>query len=170
MDSSKLELFSAQSLKSYKPKSSSPSQILCSDYSPQPSLHIFDFPKSRNCTQAYILKHRGSFTIFPAMPPVENNSEASADKYADSTFFKGDIGFGKKKSKLLMPLHLYLDKPIYAVDVVLDFKRAYQVNKSWVGDPCGPKNYTWEELYWEFTIMILQDQSSQMLYGEPGIL
>ncbi|OMO56479.1 leucine-rich repeat receptor-like serine/threonine-protein kinase [Corchorus olitorius] len=40
------------------------------------------------------------------------------------------------------------------VDAVLDIKRAYQVNKSWVGDPCGPKNYTWEGLECNYSVPV----------------
>ncbi|XAR53406.1 Non-specific serine/threonine protein kinase [Bertholletia excelsa] len=32
------------------------------------------------------------------------------------------------------------------VDAITDFKLTYQVNKNWVGDPCRPKNYSWEGL------------------------
>ncbi|KAK3018455.1 hypothetical protein RJ639_004272 [Escallonia herrerae] len=32
------------------------------------------------------------------------------------------------------------------VDAIVEIKTTYQVKKNWVGDPCGPKNYSWEGL------------------------
>lgn len=31
-------------------------------------------------------------------------------------------------------------------DAIEDVKRAYQIVKNWAGDPCGPKNFSWEDL------------------------
>ncbi|KAH7519157.1 hypothetical protein FEM48_Zijuj08G0005900 [Ziziphus jujuba var. spinosa] len=40
------------------------------------------------------------------------------------------------------------DLPTYSqdVDAIVDVKTTYQINKSWTGDPCGPKNFSWEGL------------------------
>ncbi|PON62497.1 Mitogen-activated protein kinase kinase kinase [Parasponia andersonii] len=38
--------------------------------------------------------------------------------------------------------------PTYAgdADAIEDIKKAYQIIKNWAGDPCGPKNFSWEGL------------------------
>ncbi|KAA8523209.1 hypothetical protein F0562_009632 [Nyssa sinensis] len=32
------------------------------------------------------------------------------------------------------------------VDAIKNIRRTYQVDRTWMGDPCGPKNYSWEGL------------------------
>lgn len=32
------------------------------------------------------------------------------------------------------------------VDAIMDIKKTYDVKKNWQGDPCLPKDYTWEGL------------------------
>lgn len=35
---------------------------------------------------------------------------------------------------------------MYTVDAIMDIKTTYQINKNWGGDPCGPKNLSWQGL------------------------
>ncbi|XP_024959709.1 probable LRR receptor-like serine/threonine-protein kinase At4g29180 [Cynara cardunculus var. scolymus] len=37
------------------------------------------------------------------------------------------------------------------VDAIADIRTTYKVNKNWVGDPCGPKNYSWEGVACNYT-------------------
>nr|XP_043628261.1 probable LRR receptor-like serine/threonine-protein kinase At4g29180 [Erigeron canadensis] len=37
------------------------------------------------------------------------------------------------------------------VDAIHNIRTAYKVNKNWVGDPCGPKNYSWEGVICNYT-------------------
>jgi hypothetical protein len=39
--------------------------------------------------------------------------------------------------------YLYL---LITVEAISDVKESYRVQRNWVGDPCEPKNYTWEGL------------------------
>lgn len=32
------------------------------------------------------------------------------------------------------------------VNAIMDIKDAYRIQSDWVGDPCEPKNHTWEGL------------------------
>ncbi|KAM3683515.1 hypothetical protein ACB098_12G153300 [Castanea mollissima] len=36
------------------------------------------------------------------------------------------------------------------VDAVMNVKTMYKISKHWVGDPCGPKNYSWEGLICQY--------------------
>ncbi|RWR78193.1 putative LRR receptor-like serine/threonine-protein kinase [Cinnamomum micranthum f. kanehirae] len=38
------------------------------------------------------------------------------------------------------------------VEAILDIKAAYQVKKNWMGDPCVPKNYSWQGLKCDYTL------------------
>ncbi|KAJ8638582.1 hypothetical protein MRB53_012849 [Persea americana] len=38
------------------------------------------------------------------------------------------------------------------VDAILDIKAAYQVKRNWMGDPCVPKNYSWQGLTCDYTL------------------
>ncbi|MBA0838896.1 hypothetical protein Goarm_004680 [Gossypium armourianum] len=62
---------------------------------------------------------------------------------------------------ILNAIEVYMAKqldelPTFSEDVatVLNIKTAYQVNKGWVGDPCGPKNYTWEGLECNYSVSL----------------
>ena len=35
---------------------------------------------------------------------------------------------------------------LYTVDAIMDVKTTYQIDKNWGGDPCGPKNLSWQGL------------------------
>lgn len=35
---------------------------------------------------------------------------------------------------------------LYTVDAIMNVKTTYKISKNWVGDPCGPKNFSWEGL------------------------
>ncbi|XXG57296.1 hypothetical protein AAC387_Pa03g4486 [Persea americana] len=38
------------------------------------------------------------------------------------------------------------------VEAILDIKAAYQVKRNWMGDPCVPKNYSWQGLTCDYTL------------------
>ncbi|KAH0688553.1 hypothetical protein KY290_019736 [Solanum tuberosum] len=57
------------------------------------------------------------------------------------------------------------------VDAIMDIKKTYDVKKNWQGDPCLPKDYTWEGLRCNYsssssTRIIGLDLSSSELNGE----
>ncbi|XP_076921825.1 putative LRR receptor-like serine/threonine-protein kinase At4g29180 [Bidens hawaiensis] len=37
------------------------------------------------------------------------------------------------------------------VDAVKNIRTTYKINRNWVGDPCGPKNYSWEGIICNYT-------------------
>ncbi|KAJ0933687.1 putative non-specific serine/threonine protein kinase [Helianthus annuus] len=37
------------------------------------------------------------------------------------------------------------------VDAVENIRTTYKINRNWVGDPCGPKNYSWEGIICNYT-------------------
>ncbi|KAL4596813.1 hypothetical protein ACB092_12G190200 [Castanea dentata] len=40
------------------------------------------------------------------------------------------------------------------VDAVMNVKKTYKISKNWVGDPCGPKNYSWEGLTCQYNVSV----------------
>ena len=41
---------------------------------------------------------------------------------------------------------LYIYDGGWAVYAMMNIKSAYKVKRNWMGDPCFPKNYSWEGL------------------------
>ncbi|XXG57248.1 hypothetical protein AAC387_Pa03g4455 [Persea americana] len=61
-----------------------------------------------------------------------------------------------KGTKYLLRVHLwqYKETPTRNQDVeaILDIKSTYQLKRNWMGDPCVPKNYSWEGLACNYTL------------------
>ena len=47
---------------------------------------------------------------------------------------------------MLKYLKIFLSNLWKAVEAILDIKSTYQLKRNWMGDPCVPKNYSWEGL------------------------
>ncbi|XP_061371272.1 probable LRR receptor-like serine/threonine-protein kinase At4g29180 [Gastrolobium bilobum] len=73
---------------------------------------------------------------------VANEHQISIQKTEDSTL-----------PPILNAVEIYVVRPLDAlptfkqdVDAMMDIKENYRVQRNWVGDPCEPKNYSWEGL------------------------
>ncbi|KAL3341881.1 hypothetical protein AABB24_026078 [Solanum stoloniferum] len=79
---------------------------------------------------------------------------------------------------LINALEVYAAKRLFKVhtdendvDAIMDIKKTYDVKKNWQGDPCLPKDYTWEGLRCNYsssssTRIIGLDLSSSELSGD----
>ncbi|OMO55278.1 leucine-rich repeat receptor-like serine/threonine-protein kinase [Corchorus olitorius] len=89
--------------------------------------------------------------------PISNSEALMGKEHRTSIHKTEDATFPSIPNAIEIYMAKQLDElPTFSEDVddVLDIKRAYQVNKSWVGDPCGPKNYTWEGLECNYSVSV----------------
>ncbi|XWS69970.1 hypothetical protein CRYUN_Cryun03dG0009200 [Craigia yunnanensis] len=133
----------------------------------------------KNQTRKFNISWNGSIIFGPLVPrylyvTTISNSEAFTGKEHRISIYKtGDATL----PPILNAIEIYTAKqqdelPTFSedVDAVLDIKRTYQVNKGWVGDLCGPKNYTWEDLECNYIVslpprIISLDLSNNYLTG-----
>ncbi|XWS72130.1 hypothetical protein CRYUN_Cryun02cG0013800 [Craigia yunnanensis] len=123
----------------------------------------------KNQTRKFNISWNGSIVFGPLVPrylyaTTISNSEAFIGKEHRISIYKtGDATI----PPILNAIEIYMakqldelptfsedDKSFRTVDAVLDIKRTYQVNKGWVGDPCGPKNFTWEGLECNYSVSL----------------
>ncbi|XP_022730781.1 probable LRR receptor-like serine/threonine-protein kinase At4g29180 isoform X2 [Durio zibethinus] len=117
----------------------------------------------KNQTRKFNISWNGSLMFGPFVPRflyavTISNSEAFTGKEHRISIHKtGDATL----PPILNAIEIYTAKqldelPTFSedVDAVLDIKRTYQVNKGWVGDPCGPKNYTWEGVECNYSVSL----------------
>ncbi|XVE70540.1 hypothetical protein DITRI_Ditri10aG0080200 [Diplodiscus trichospermus] len=117
----------------------------------------------RNQTRKFNISWNGSIISRPLIPrylsaSTISNSEAFTGKEHRISIYKtGDATL----PPILNAIEIYMAKQLDElptlsedVDAVLDIKRAYQVNKGWVGDPCGPKSYTWEGVQCNYNVSL----------------
>ncbi|OMO91589.1 hypothetical protein COLO4_18263 [Corchorus olitorius] len=118
----------------------------------------------KNQTRKFNISWNGTPLMFGPLVPrylfaaTVSNSEAFVGKEHLISIYKTE---DSTLPPILNAIEIYMAKqfdefPTFSedVDAVLDIKRTYQVNKSWVGDPCGPKNYTWEGLGCNYSVTI----------------
>ncbi|XVE98048.1 hypothetical protein REPUB_Repub03eG0071700 [Reevesia pubescens] len=117
----------------------------------------------KNQTRKFNISWNGSLMFGPLVPrylhaATISNSEAFTGK-------EHRISIHKTEDATLPPIlnaiEIYMAKqldelPTFSedVDAVLGIKRTYQVSKGWAGDPCGPKNYTWEGLECNYSVSL----------------
>ncbi|KAK6236422.1 hypothetical protein QUC31_020207 [Theobroma cacao] len=117
----------------------------------------------KNQTRKFNISWNGSLMFGPLAPrylyaATISNSEAFIGK-------EHRISIYRTRDATLPPIlnaiEIYMAKQLEELptfsedaDAVLDIKRTYQVNKSWVGDPCGPKNYSWEGLKCNYSVSL----------------
>ncbi|XP_062090959.1 probable LRR receptor-like serine/threonine-protein kinase At4g29180 [Humulus lupulus] len=109
----------------------------------------------RNQSRKFDVTWNGSPLFGPLVPrylyaTVVSNSKALVGK-------EHQISIRKTKDSTRPPIlnafEIYMVKqkdelPTFSgdVDAIEDVKSAYQITKNWVGDPCGPRNFSWEGL------------------------
>ncbi|TYI76519.1 hypothetical protein E1A91_D06G081900v1 [Gossypium mustelinum] len=118
---------------------------------------------AKNQTRKFNISWNGSLIFGPLVPrylfaATILNSEAFTGKEHHISIYKtADANLPPILNAIEVYMAKQLDEfPTLSEDVaaVLNIKTAYQVNKGWVGDPCGPKNYTWEGLECNYSVSL----------------
>ncbi|KAG4194737.1 hypothetical protein ERO13_A06G069800v2 [Gossypium hirsutum] len=126
-------------------------------------MYFAEVQLAKNQTRKFNISWNGSLMFGPLVPrylfaATISNSEAFTGKEHHISIYKT---VDANLPPILNAVEIYMAKqldelPTFSEDVaaVLNIKTAYQVNKGWVGDPCGPKNYTWEGLECNYSVSL----------------
>ncbi|KAG4141317.1 hypothetical protein ERO13_D06G068466v2 [Gossypium hirsutum] len=118
---------------------------------------------AKNQTRKFNISWNGSLIFGPLVPrylfaATILNSEAFTGKEHHISIYKtADANLPPILNAIEVYMAKQLDElPTLSEDVaaVVNIRTAYQVNKGWVGDPCGPKNYTWEGLECNYSVSL----------------
>ncbi|KAK8706986.1 hypothetical protein V6N13_058055 [Hibiscus sabdariffa] len=117
----------------------------------------------KNQTRKFNVSWNGSMMFGPFVPrhlyaATISNSEAFTGKEHRISIHQTDDA---NLPPILNAIGIYMAKqldelPTFSEDAaaVLNVRTTYQVHKGWVGDPCGPKNYTWEGLECNYDVSL----------------
>ncbi|XP_040971191.1 probable LRR receptor-like serine/threonine-protein kinase At4g29180 isoform X2 [Gossypium hirsutum] len=152
-------------------------------------MYFAEVQLAKNQTRKFNISWNGSLMFGPLVPrylfaATISNSEAFTGKEHHISIYKT---VDANLPPILNAVEIYMAKqldelPTFSEDVaaVLNIKTAYQVNKGWVGDPCGPKNYTWEGLECNYSVslppriislsLIFNEDSNLTSSGLSGII
>ncbi|KAJ1421046.1 Serine-threonine/tyrosine-protein kinase, catalytic domain [Sesbania bispinosa] len=92
--------------------------------------------------ESFVPRYSYATTLSNSKSLVANEHRISIHKTKDSTL-----------PPILNAVEIFVVRQLDAlptfghdVDAMMDIKDSYKVERNWVGDPCEPKNYTWEGL------------------------
>nr|KJB65085.1 hypothetical protein B456_010G080000 [Gossypium raimondii] len=118
---------------------------------------------AKNQTRKFNISWNGSLIFGPLVPrylfaaTILNSDAFTGKEHHISIYKTADANLPPILNAIEVYMAKQLDElPTFSEDVaaVLNIKTAYQVNKGWVGDPCGPKNYTWEGLEYNYSVSL----------------
>ncbi|KAK9947883.1 hypothetical protein M0R45_003481 [Rubus argutus] len=115
----------------------------------------------RNQSRKFNISWNGSPLFGPFIPRY-----LKADIISNSKALVGEdhrISIYKVENSTLPPIlnafEIYkvmqlVESPTYSedVDAIMNVRTTYQIKKTWAGDPCAPKNFSWEGLKCNYTV------------------